>query len=133
MALYIVLENPLVDTDIIVDGKALSRAEPELADIAARLGVVPLMDYFSMDPTEAEEFLAVADVDYASLGIELREAQWFSATEGLKTINGLLQYLQQEPGMVKDVEAVLRDLRECQRMLEAAEKHQIRWHLAVDY
>ena len=57
-ALYIALETNDSAVDNVVDGKALSRAEGELANLARRLGVRPPMEFFSMSPERFEADVA---------------------------------------------------------------------------
>src|SRR5579859_5095545 len=56
-ALYIALENKIPNLDTIIDGKMLSRTEKQLAKAAKRLGVRPLMDFFSTSADEAADLL----------------------------------------------------------------------------
>ncbi len=65
MALYIVLENNNPGFDPFVNGKVLGQSEKQFAEVAGRLGVRPLMEFFSINPQEAAEFLeseGVSDV-----------------------------------------------------------------------
>ncbi len=62
-------------------------------------------------------------------GIGTPDAQWFSAEEGLKTIDALLREADVSPGL----KAAKDDLLGCQRVLREALKHGVRWHLAVDF
>ncbi len=55
-ALYIVLDSAAPGFDPSVNGKALSWKEGRLAAIAERLGVTPLMEFFSECETDAAEF-----------------------------------------------------------------------------
>ena len=114
-ALYIVLEKQIEGFDPFVSGKALSREEEELDAIARDLGVTPLMDFYSASEEEAEEF-----------GLEAGPETWFTAEQGLATVNALLAH-------IKDKDAVAADLQEFARVLEETREHQVRWHLAVDY
>lgn len=123
-AYYIALEKTIPDVDTTVDGKMLSKSENELAEAANRLGVRPLMEFFSTSADEAEELLG----DEVA-GIDVPAAQWFSAEEGLKTVEALLAEADANPNLkpAKD------DLLACQRVLGEAQKHGIRWHLAIDF
>jgi len=123
-ALYIALEKPLPDVDTMIDGKMLSKAEKQLAKAARDFGVRPLMDFFSTSADEAADLLG-EDV----AGIDIPAAQWFSAEEGLRTVDGLLVAVDASPelGVAKD------DLLGCQRVLHEAQKHGVRWHLAIDF
>jgi len=129
VALYIEFEQQPADFDPFVNGKTLSRAEPELAKLARQLGVRPLMAFFSMSGEEAEDFFA----GEVPAGVELPSVQWFEAGEGLQTVKALLRHLEQNPAVIKDASSVLHDLGEFERVLAEAEKRKLKWHLAVDY
>ncbi len=123
-ALYIALEEKLPDVDTMIDGKMLSKAEKDLARAAERLGVRPLMEFFSTSADEAADLLG-DDV----AGIDIAAPQWFSAEEGLKTVDALLGEAERSPqlGVAKE------DLLGCQRVLREAQKRGVRWHLAIDF
>jgi hypothetical protein len=123
-ALYIALEKKIPDVDTMIDGKMLSKAEKDLAKAAKRLGVRPLMEFFSTSTDEAADLLG-DDV----AGIEIPAAQWFSAEEGLKTVDVLLAEVDSSP----DLRPTKDDLLGCQRVLREAQKHGVRWHLAIDF
>jgi len=123
-ALYIALEKTLPDVDTMIDGKMLSKAEKQLAKAAKRLGVRPLMDFFSTSADEAADLLG-EDV----AGIDIPAAQWFSAEDGLKTIDRLLAEADASP----ELREAKDDLLGCQRVLREAQKHGVRWHLAIDF
>jgi len=123
-ALYIALEENIPDVDTMIDGKMLSKAEKHLAKAAKRLGVRPLMEFFSTSADEAADLMG----DNVA-GIDIPAAQWFSAEEGLKTVDALLREAERSPqlGAAKD------DLLGCQRVLQEAQKRGVRWHLAIDF
>jgi hypothetical protein len=123
-ALYIAFETTLPDVDTIIDGKMLSKAEKHLAKAAKRLGVRPLMEFFSTSADEAADLLG-EDV----AGIDMPAAQWFSAEEGLKTVDALLGEAERSP----ELRVAKEDLLGCQRVLREAQKHGVRWHLAIDF
>ncbi len=62
-ALYIVTEREIPGFDTFVSGKALSCAEPQLAAIAAQLGVTPLLEFCSIGSEDASAFLEAEGVD----------------------------------------------------------------------
>lgn len=123
-ALYIALEEKIPDVDTMIDGKMLSKAEKHLAKVAKRLGVRPLMDFFSTSADEAADLLGEEVA-----GMDIPAAQWFSAEEGLKTVEALLA----EAGRAPELRAAREDLLGCQRVLREAQKHGVRWHLAIDF
>lgn len=123
-ALYIVLEKKMPGIDTTIDGKMLSKFEEALGQIAKRRGARPLMEYFSTDPDEAAEILG----DEME-GIEIPPAQWFSAADGLKTVDALLAEVETSP----ELRAAKDDLLGCQRVLREAHKAGVRWRLAIDF
>ena len=137
-ALFIVLERQISGLDSYVNGKALSWAEESLDGLANQLGVTPLMAFFSIDPAEAAETFAetLAELgepkDGAAEPSEFPEEEWFSAEEGLQTVNALLAHFAEHPRAVRDADAVISDLREFQAVLQRAGNEGVRWHLAVD-
>ncbi|MBI4972489.1 MAG: hypothetical protein HZC16_01585 [Candidatus Omnitrophica bacterium] len=126
-ALYIVLERQISGVDTMIDGKALSRAEKQLSRAAKRLGVRPLMEFFSADPEEVEGFLSGEGVEPSE--VEIPSEQWFSAEDGLTSVRALLSAVETSP----DLQATKTDLLEFERVLSEAQKHGVRWHLAVDF
>jgi hypothetical protein len=125
MALYIVLYNKIPGFDPFVNGKALSRSEKQLAEMAERCGVHPLMDFFSANPDEVSGFLkseGLADV-------ETPPEQWFSPQEGIRTVQALLREIENVP----EIADVKVDLLEFENVLRQAQEKGIRWHLAVDF
>jgi len=56
-ALYIALEKSLPGVDTLIDGKVLNKAEKLLAEVSQRLGVRPLMDFFSTSSDEIANLL----------------------------------------------------------------------------
>src|SRR5258705_7780284 len=124
VALYIALEKKIPGVDTMIDGKMLNKAEKQLEKVAKRLGVRPLMDFFSTSADEASDLLG-DDV----AGIDIPAAQWFAAEEGLKTVDALLAEANVEP----DLKPAKDDLLGCQRVLREALKHGVRWQLAIDF
>jgi hypothetical protein len=123
-ALYIVLETEIPGVDTAIDGKMLSKGEEHLANAAKRLGVRPLMEFFSTSADEAADLLG-DDVK----GVEIPATQWFSADEGLRTVNALLAEANSSP----ELKPAKEDLIGCQRVLRQAQKHGVKWHLAIDF
>ena len=107
-----------------MDGKSLSRHIDSLDEAARQLRVRPLSEFFSADPNEMAEFLKGEGADLS--GVEPPPLQQFSAEEGLATIRALLGH----PSVRDD--GVRQDLRYCDRILSAAAKHGVGWHLEID-
>lgn len=126
-SLYIVFEKKIPGADTCVNGNFLSKHNDELEKMAKRLGVRPLMSFFSASKDEVGSLLGD---DAGSLGIDIEE-KWFAAEEGLRTVKALLENLSSLK--LKDVDRVEADLREFVGALEQARANGTRWHLAVDY
>ena len=60
---------------------------------------------------------------------QLPTEKWFSADDGLKTINGLLDEAENH----KLDARLVADLRELKSVLEKAKQNGVGWHLAVDF
>jgi hypothetical protein len=130
-ALFIVLESEIPGFDGFVDGKALSKAEADLAAIAADLGIQPLMNFFAAEPAMLEDFFA--EEELAGPDFPAPEMQWHEAGAGLKSAEGLLEYLAHHPNALRNADKVMTDLRDFVRVLKKAEQHGVRWYLSVDY
>ena len=126
-ALFIVLEKQIPGFDATVNGKALSRVFEELDRIAGRLGIKPLMAFFSMSPDETGDLLA----DFGVAGeVNSSAEQWFAAEEGLRTIETLRTHLRRDEGL-PDVSGVMADLDDFSRVLQKTQEAGVRWHLQV--
>jgi len=125
-ALYIVLEENAAEVDTFIDGKALSQAEPVLSQLAIDAGVKPLIEFFGAGGDEYADILDDTDV-------ELPEAKWFEASDGLQTVRLLLERVPQSRDKIPGADTVIADLKNFERVLAQAEEKQSRWHLAVDF
>ena len=130
-ALFIVLEKEIPEFDSFVNGKAIGRAEPDLAKIAADLGIQPLMNFFAVELAREEYFLE--EEEFESDTYSPPQITWHKASEGLKTVQGLLNYLRENPNALQKADEVLADLQDFARVLTTAEQHQVRWYLNVDF
>ncbi len=135
-ALFIVLEKPIPGFDSSVNGTALSASEERLDRLAKKLKVTSLMDFFSISPQEAMDFLegeAEATGTPLSDIPRLEEEKWFSATEGLTVVRALHQELVRNPKYAPKSKAIINDLNEFEKVLKRAAAEDVRWHLAVDF
>jgi hypothetical protein len=119
--LYIVLDKKIPNSDALIDGKKLGQAEKRLAREAKRLGVRPLMEYFSVEDPDLSKG-EICETPGTAQG-------WFTPEEGLKTIDALLAFASQTPAL----KGAQKDLEDCQRVLRLAKEHDSKWHLAIDY
>lgn len=131
--MYIVVEGEDPGYDIFVNGQALARNEDALEKLAVRLGVKPLLEFFSADQNSMALLLeeGAGDPEWAKT---LPPPQWFSPGEGLVTIHALLEYLKDTPtGLGSETEPVVNELTEYAKVLEKTVKHNLRWQLAVSW
>lgn len=128
-AFYIVLQEKIPGADGIgLEGRALSKYNAKLEELAQHLGVRSLMSFFSTDEREVRELLG--DEGAEKLGSAIPNEEWFSAELGLTTISALLNALAMEPS--PENSKLIKELNRFQRALEAAQLKKIRWHLAID-
>jgi len=123
----VVLENQAAAAVDAKGGKALLYYHRQIDDLAERLGLTPLSDFFSRDPQAIATYMR-------TLGIEpdldaLADEEWFEAADGLATVRGLLAHLREEPNAVPEPAKVLADLEIVVAALAAAEQAGTRFHL----
>ena len=129
VALYIMPEREVDGLEVYVNGKALGRSEL-LDRLAEQAGVRPLMQFFSQDPAEAAAFFEVEGVEPPAEGFA--SEQWYSATEGLATVLGLISYLEANGAAIPESSALIEDLHEFESVLSQLASEGVGWHLAVD-
>ncbi len=131
--MYIVVEGEDPGFDTFVNGRSLARHEDALEKLALRLAVRPLIEFFSADENSMS-LLIEEGAGNQELLRRLPSPQWYSATDGLKTVQALLQTLQNDPQQLgTEGKQVLSELREYSEVLEKARDRRMRWHLAVSW
>jgi hypothetical protein len=132
-SMYIVVEGEDPGFDIFVNGRSLARHEDALERLAVRLGVRPLIDFFSADENSMA-LLIEEGAGNPELMRRLPPPQWYSPTDGLATVRGLLRVLREEPQLLgSEGELVLEELKGYRTVLEKTEVRGLRWHLAVSW
>lgn len=104
--------------------------EPELPQIPPQMGKKlpePVREQIAEMVAEVEQNLQALKKE----GIP--EEQWFAPSDGLKTVRGLLIYVQDHPRKFKQSSLLLDDLREVEHYLAVAETEQVRFHLTPDF
>jgi hypothetical protein len=132
-SLYIVVEGEDPGFDIFVNGHALARNEDALERMAGRLGVSPLLEFFSADENSMALLLEQGggNPDWAH---HLPEPQWFDPASGLVTVCALIEFLEGTPAALgSETAQVLSELREYERVLQKTGQRDLRWHLAVSW
>ena len=131
--MYIVVEGDDPGYDIFVNGRFLARNEDALERLALRLGVRPLIEFFSADENSMA-LLIEEGAGNADLLRRLPPPQWYLATDGLTTVTALLAALREEPQQLgTDGTRVLAELEEYHRVLQKTSDRGLRWHLAVSF
>src|SRR5271163_3385647 len=131
--LYIVVEGEDPGFDIFVNGRALARNEDALEKMAQRIGVKPLLEFFSADENSMALLLeeGAGDPEWAKT---LPPPQWFSPEDGLVTISTLIDYLRDAPAALgSDTANAVRELEEFQRVLRKTSIRNLKWQLAVSW
>jgi hypothetical protein len=65
---------------------------------------------------------------------KLPPPQWYTAADGLATVEALVEALEQEPQQLgSEGEQVLGELLEYRRVLRKTGERDMRWHLAVSW
>jgi hypothetical protein len=131
--MYIVVEGEDPGFDIFVNGRALARYEDALERVALRLGVKPLIEFFSADENSMS-LLIEEGAGNPELIRRLPPPQWYAAGDGLETVRTLVATLQDDPQQLgTEGQQVLSELQEYARVLEKAMRAGLRWHLAVSW
>jgi hypothetical protein len=132
-AIYIVVEGEDPGFNIYVNGRYLARYESALEELARKLGVRPLLEFFSAD-VNSMALLIEEGGGNADLLPNLPAAQWYRPEDGLETVAALVAELEREPQQLgsEGVE-VLGELREYEAVLRKTAQRGLRWHLAVSW
>ena len=131
--MYIVVEGEDPGFDIFVNGRALARHEDSVEKLALSLGVRPLIEFFSADETSMS-LLIEEGAGNAEIIKRLPPTQWYFGSEGLATVEALVEALKDEPHKLgTEGPQVLEELDEYARVLEKTENRNLRWHLAVSW
>ncbi|NYF80167.1 hypothetical protein [Granulicella arctica] len=132
-SMYIVVEGEDPGYDIFVNGRSLARNEDALERLALRLGVRPLIEFFSADENSMS-LLIEEGAGNPDLMKRLPPPQWYAAGDGLATVEALLEALREEPQQLGTEGAqVVEELDEYARVLRKTELAGLRWHLAVSW
>lgn len=133
VSMYIVVEGEDPGFDIFVNGQALARNEDALEQLAERLKVSPLLEFFSADENSMSLLLeqGAGNPEWAS---HLPQPQWFNPSDGLLTVRTLIDFLAAAPAALgSETQAVVFELREYERVLRKTAQHGLQWHLAVSW
>jgi hypothetical protein len=132
-SMYIVVEGEDPGFNIFVNGRHLARYENAIEELALRLGVRPLLEFFSAD--ENSMLLLIEEgAGNPELLPRLPPPQWYKADDGLSTVTALIAALEEDLHQLgSEGPAVLEELREYETVLGKAAERGLRWHLAVSW
>jgi len=131
--MYIVVEGEDPGYNIYVNGRMLARHEGEVERLAQRLGVQPLLEFFSADENSMA-LLIEEGAGNPELLSRLPPPQWYEPQAGLHTVQALLAALEDDPDqMGRDGAQLIEELREYERVLKKTVERGLRWHLAVSW
>jgi hypothetical protein len=132
-SMYIVVEGDDPGFDTFVNGRALARNEDALERLAIRLGVRPLIDFFSADENSMS-LLIEEGAGNPDLLNKLPPPQWFQGSEGLASVSSMLAALAEDPSQLgSEGELILEELEEYETVLRKTADRCVRWHLAVSW
>jgi hypothetical protein len=131
--MYIVVEGEDPGFDIFVNGRSLARHEDALERLALRVGVRPLIEFFSADENSMA-LLIEEGAGNPDLMRRLPPPQWYPADDGLETVQALVKVLRNDPHQLgTEGPQVLAELCEYMQVLEKTRNREMRWHLAVSW
>jgi hypothetical protein len=132
-SMYIVVEGEDPGFDIFVNGRSLARHEDALERLALRLGLKPLIEFFSADENSMS-LLIEEGAGNDELLRRLPPPQWYLPDDGLATVQALIGALEADPQQLgTEGEQVLSELLQYARVLKKTSDRQLRWHLAVSW
>jgi hypothetical protein len=137
MELYPAFQTPVPGPPFAAEGRSLARDIERLDKLAVSLGLQPL-SAFADNREPPEDFEPPADFDsdpesYVELACGPWE-EWFSATDGLRTAEGLLMAIQanrKRMGSEARAEGAVADLEELVRCLRSAAARGVAFRLQV--
>jgi len=132
-SMYIVVEGEDPGFNIFVNGRALARHEDAIEKIALRVGVKPLIEFFSADESSMA-LLIEEGAGNPELLKKLPPPQWYRGEDGLPTVTALIAALEDDTAQLGTEGAiVLEELREYEAVLRKTAERGLRWHLAVSW
>lgn len=132
-SMYIVVQGEDPGFDTFVNGRALARHEDAVEKLAVRLGVKPLIEFFSADENLMALLVEGGAGDEAMMH-RLPPPQWFRGEDGLTTIRALITALKEEPTLLgSEGVMVLDELYGYETVLRKTAERGLGWHMAVSF
>lgn len=131
VALFIVPEQKIEGFDHSVNGKFIGRErDSKIDNLCKSAGVKSLYEFCSQAPDELADLVEYFDGDVPD---NLPTEEFFEATEGLVTVQGMLKTLESGDFLIDNTENVIEDLIEYEAVLVKLEEEGVRWHMQVDF
>jgi hypothetical protein len=126
-AFHIVLEKAIRGLKHERRFPAFTAVSHKLEDLAEKQGIGSHMHFFD-SPEESDALLAELDVEPDGPGSYV----WYSAAEGLTTLQTLRQHVEKSSSRFAKDGKLVEEIKEMERILEAAKDKKVRWCLTVD-
>jgi hypothetical protein len=128
--IIITLEKPLPEAEAVYAkasaGKAIGR-EVEKLDFAARCLKIPGITSL-ISESQAALIAQLKEQGFDPAKMRIPPEQWHSATDGLKIIRAIAEYVHSKLNDFKQPNPILRDLKAAEVLLTAAEAAGIKFH-----
>jgi len=130
LAFVVSLEKDLPDASAAYakagSGKALAREADKLDFTARRKSVATLTSLLSESQAALIAQLKADGFDPTKM--RLPPEQWFPASDGLKTVRAIAEYVSANLNDFKQPNPILRDLKAAESLLTAAESAGVKFH-----
>jgi len=130
LAFVVSLEKDLPDASAAYakagSGKALAREADKLDFTARRKSVATLTSLLSESQAALVAQLKADGFDPTKM--RLPPEQWFPASDGLKTVRAIAEYVSANLNDFKQPNPILRDLKAAESLLTAAESAGVKFH-----
>ena len=101
---YFAPERTIPSFDVYVNGNTLAKEGDTLERLAKKIGVTPLLVFFSIGPQELPSLVGDDGETVEKLGVKASSEQWFSAEDGLIAVRKLINNLEfLDPGRSNEV------------------------------
>jgi hypothetical protein len=124
VAYFIVLDKKKRGLDTSVNGRAVDREREAIGKITKKLKL--------SDIESSTSFARMAAQFGADPMSEGAKEKWFEATEGLRWVDALYEYIDTHKRGIGQRAAVLEDLEEYKAVLTKAQAIKAKWHFEMD-
>lgn len=132
---FITLEQDLDEIDMMPSAKALAKMMEKIDEITDEIGVTRFSDFIagSDGSDDLSEIAEQEGWDMGGFGAGGSGQQWFDSGDGLDTVRAVAGYIESDPDSIKRAKTILEELKAFEKVLEAAQSHNVRFRLEADY